>query len=59
MYMRLSGLAPFRFVLPPGSTRITVLKGTYQYTITGACGGISTGKVIMKGRVRWMWWCRS
>jgi hypothetical protein len=58
MYMSLAGPAPYRFVLPPGTTRITVLKGTYNYTVTGACGGTSTGKVTLKGRGRWTWWCR-
>jgi hypothetical protein len=57
MYLNLTGPATYRFVLPPGTTRIAALKGSYTYTMTGSCGGTSSGKITLKGRMRWTWWC--
>jgi len=57
MWLRLSGPASYSFTLPPGKTNLSVLSGTYQYTVTG-CGGISkSGKVVLKGKKTWVWWC--
>ena len=57
LILSLKGPATYRFVIPAGTTRITVLKGSYQFTGSGRCGAHS-GTFKAQGRVRWTWWCR-
>jgi len=57
MYLTLTGPSTYRFTLPPGTTPITVLKGSYKYTMATRCGSDS-GTISAKGKVRWTWWCR-
>lgn len=57
LILSLKGPATYRFVIPSGTTRINVLKGSYQYTGSGRCGSQS-GTIKAQGRVRWTWWCR-
>jgi hypothetical protein len=56
MYLTLTGPSTYRFTLPPGNTPITVLKGTYKYTMTTRCG-TETDSITLKGKGRWTWWC--
>jgi hypothetical protein len=57
MWLKLSGPASYNFTLYPGKTNLSVLSGTYNYTATG-CGGMSkSGKVVLKGKKNWVWWC--
>jgi hypothetical protein len=56
MYLSLTGPANYSFNLAPGTNKITVLKGSYQYYVSGGCGSKS-GTVNMKNQLRWTWWC--
>ena len=54
--LNLKGPANYRRVIPPGTMRIKVSKGTYQFTGTTNCGS-NSGTIKAKGRMRWNWWC--
>jgi hypothetical protein len=56
LFLNLKGPVDYRFVIPPGTTPINVVKGTYEFTGTLPCGS-STGTIKVKGRMRWNWWC--
>jgi hypothetical protein len=56
LFLNLKGPATYRFVIPPGTTRINVIKGTYQFTGTLPCGS-NSGTIKVKGRMKWTWWC--
>lgn len=56
LFLNLKGPVDYRFVIPPGTTRINVIKGTYQYSGQLPCGS-SSGTIKVKGRMRWNWWC--
>ncbi len=56
LFLNLKGPVNYRFVIPPGVTRITIIKGTYQYSGTMPCGTFS-GTIKARGRIRWWWWC--
>jgi len=56
MTLSLKGPTTYRFTLPAGKTKITVWKGDYDYTGSGRCGSQS-GKIKVKNRMTWTWWC--
>lgn len=55
-YLTLTGPATYRFNIPTGTTKITVMKGQYSYYVSGNCG-TSSGTVKIRNRMRWTWWC--
>jgi hypothetical protein len=56
MYLTLTGPSTYRLTIPPGNSPITVLKGSYQYTMQTSCG-TDSGTINLKGKMRWTWWC--
>jgi hypothetical protein len=56
LFLNLKGPATYRFVIPPGTTRINVIKGTYKFTGITNCGS-NSGDIKVKGRMKWNWWC--
>jgi hypothetical protein len=56
LFLNLKGPADYRLTIPPGTTRINVIKGTYKFTGTTICGS-NTGEIKVKGRMKWNWWC--
>ncbi len=56
IYLTLTGPTTYRFTLAAGKNKITVWKGTYNYTCSGQCGRKS-GEIKFKGRMTWNWWC--
>jgi len=57
LYLNLKGPVNYRHVIPPGTMRINIIKGTYQFTGSTICGS-NSGTIKAKGRMRWNWWCR-
>jgi len=56
LYLNLKGPVNYRHVIPPGTTRINIIKGTYEFTGSTNCGS-NSGTINAKGRMRWNWWC--
>jgi hypothetical protein len=52
----LVGPATYTFNLGGGANKITVIKGTYEFTGYASCG-TDTGTIKTKGNLRWTWWC--
>jgi hypothetical protein len=56
LYINLNGPAVFNFTLGTGKTKISVIKGKYNYSVSGSCGSKSGVINLKKGDV-WKWWC--
>lgn len=56
LFLNLSGTATYSFTLPTGKTKISVIKGKYEYRVSGSCGS-KTGSVTLKKGFIWSWWC--
>jgi hypothetical protein len=56
LYINLSGTAVFNFTVGTGKTKVNVIKGKYDYSVSGACGS-QTGVINLKKGVVWKWWC--
>ncbi|MCI0521140.1 MAG: hypothetical protein L0Z70_12910 [Chloroflexi bacterium] len=50
------GPVTYTFNLGVGVTKISVIKGVYDYTGYTVCG-VDEGSYNFKGNVRWAWWC--
>lgn len=57
MTLVLSGPANYRFSLAPGTTKITVLPGKYNYTVYGCGGASKSGTQKLNAGFKWSWWC--
>jgi hypothetical protein len=56
LYINLNGPATFNFTVGTGKTKVSVIKGKYNYSVSGACGSKSGVMNLKKGDV-WTWWC--
>ena len=55
--IQLTGPASYNLSFGTGKTTKSVLSGTYSYTAYG-CGGASmSGKITLKGKKNWTFWC--
>jgi len=57
LYLYLDGPVDYRFTLLAGNTKITILKGTYDYTAYANCGFVH-GTKKFKNSSNWYWWCK-
>jgi hypothetical protein len=57
MYLRLNGPVNYNFTLPPGMSNIQVVKGTYQYYLSGCGGAPDTGTFKLNGNIKLTVWC--
>jgi hypothetical protein len=58
MYISLRGPLNYTFTLPPGTSQVRVVKGTYRYSLSG-CGGTPTnGTITLKGNIKLFVWCQ-
>jgi len=56
MNLVLSGPTNYRFNLPLGNTHLTVIQGTFRYSMSARCGSRS-GRLEVNRRVQWIWSC--
>jgi len=56
MNLSLSGPTNYRFRLPAGNTRLTVIQGTFRFTMSAQCGSRS-GRLEVRKRIQWIWSC--
>jgi hypothetical protein len=56
LYINLNGPATFNFTVGTGKTKISVIKGKYNYSVSGSCGS-KTGVMNLKKGDVWRWWC--
>ena len=56
MNLVLSGPTNYRFKLPAGNTRLTVIQGTFRFTMSAQCGSRS-GRLEVRKRIQWIWSC--
>jgi hypothetical protein len=56
MTLVLTGPKNYTFYIQSGRQQITVMKGTYTYTMYTVCG-TATGTEKIKGSYQWTWWC--
>ena len=54
--MILSGPHSYTFYVATGRSQISLVKGTYNYTIYG-CGAVLTGSRKLPGGGNWVFWC--
>jgi hypothetical protein len=55
-YLTITGTASYQLTIPTGKSKINVLKGKYEYRVSGSCGSTSGTINLRKGLV-WKWWC--
>ena len=54
--LSLNGPASYFFTLATGRTKITAIKGKYDYRLAGICGS-KTGTINLGKGLVWRWWC--
>ena len=54
--LSLTGPASYFFTLGTGKSKITAIKGKYDYRVSGVCGS-KTGTVTLGKGLVWRWWC--
>jgi hypothetical protein len=57
MYITLRGPMDYTFTLPPGTSQVRVLKGTYRYSLSGCGGAPANGTIDLKGNLKLFVWC--
>jgi hypothetical protein len=49
MYLTLNGPMSYTFTLPPGITKVRIVKGTYNYSLSGCGGSPTKDTIVIKG----------
>jgi len=57
MTINLTGPASYNLSFSSGKTTKTVLSGSYSYTAYGCGGSSMSGKIVVKGKKNWTFWC--
>jgi hypothetical protein len=52
-----TGPANYYFNFPEGKTTISIVSGTYEFTISGPCGPDYTGTKTFVKKYTWFWYC--
>lgn len=56
--LHLVGPAEYWFHIAPGKETVTVVKGTYDYTVWGCGGSTGTGTKKLTSKSEWRFWCQ-
>jgi hypothetical protein len=57
MTIQLTGPANYNLSFGTGKTSQSVLSGSYSYTAYGCGGSSMSGKIALKGKKNWSFWC--
>jgi hypothetical protein len=58
MYLTLNGPMTYNLTLPPGVTKVRIVKGSYRYSLTGCGGSPTNGTIVIKNDQPWVAYCK-